>query len=126
MGRLKIVAAASSGRPLARRRQGPGARGRTLTVMSETPGSGADAGEPGGAPRARPHIEASRRVAQIMRAAEDAATELRQEAERRADARIAEASRAAELRVAAAEEEAADIIGAARQQAAALEESARA
>src|SRR4051812_25658928 len=101
MGRLKIVAAAFSGARHGHGRQGPGAHGRTLTVMSDTPGSRADAGEAGEPPRARPHIEASRRVAQIMRAAEDAAAELRQEAERRADARIAEASRAAELRVTA-------------------------
>ena len=59
---------------------------------------------------ARPHIEASRRVASIMRAAEDAANEIREEAERRADARIAEAARAADIRVAAAEEEAEELL----------------
>jgi hypothetical protein len=37
----------------------------------------------GGDARGRPHVEASRRVASIMRAAEDAAEELRAEAERR-------------------------------------------
>jgi vacuolar-type H+-ATPase subunit H len=74
--------------------------------------------------RSRPHVEASRRVAQIMRAAEDAAAELTAEAERRADARIAEAARASENRVKAAEEEAADILGEAQRQAAVLHETA--
>jgi vacuolar-type H+-ATPase subunit H len=74
--------------------------------------------------RVRPHIEASRRVASIMRAAEDAATDLRDEAERRSDARIAEASRAGENRVRAAEEEAAEILAEAQAAAAALREEA--
>ena len=78
---------------------------RRFGAMTDAP-EAADGADP---PRARPHLEASRRVAQIMRAAEDAAAELRMEAERRADARIAEASRAAENRVAAAEEEATEL-----------------
>jgi vacuolar-type H+-ATPase subunit H len=92
--------------------------------MSDEPGSSADA-TGGGSRRGRAHVEASRRVAQIMRAAEDAATQLRDEAERRADARIAEASRAAELRVDAAEEEAREILTEARRRAADLEQHAR-
>jgi cell division septum initiation protein DivIVA len=75
---------------------------------------------------ARPHVEASRRVAAIMRAAEDAATEIRAEAERRADARIAEAARAADIRVTAAEDEAEEILGEARAEAAAVTEAASA
>lgn len=72
----------------------------------------------------RPHREASRRVASILRAAEDAAAGLRDEAERRADARIAEASRAAHNRVTAAEEEAAEILAEAQAAAGALREDA--
>ena len=77
-----------------------------------------------GLDRARPHIEASRRVASIMRAAEDAATELREEAERRSDARISEAARAADIRVQAAEEEAAELLAEARATADAVSEAA--
>src|SRR3954471_11362209 len=97
-------------------------RMREHAPMTDAPGSDQPAGDPGARPR--PHIEASRRVAQIMRAAEDAAAELRDEAERRADARIAEASRAADLRVAAAEDEAAEIIAEAQRQAAVLHQTA--
>lgn len=74
--------------------------------------------------RPHPHAEASRHVAQIMRAAEEAAAELRMEAERRADARIAEATRAADMRVTAAEEEAAEILAEAQRQATVLHETA--
>ena len=42
--------------------------------MTDVPAPDEPAGEPPG--RARPHIEASRRVAQIMRAAEEAARRL--------------------------------------------------
>ena len=59
-----------------------------------------------------------------MRAAEDAATELRAEAERRADARIAEAARAYELRVQAAEDEVAELLADARATAAEVAASA--
>jgi vacuolar-type H+-ATPase subunit H len=93
---------------------------RRFAVMTDAPET-ADGAE---APRARPHLEASRRVAQIMRAAEDAAHELRMEAERRADARIAEAARGAENRVAAAEEEATEIVAAAQHKAAVLHDTA--
>src|SRR3954451_23453180 len=98
-------------------------RMREHAPMTDAPGSDQPAGDPGARPR--PHIEASRRVAQIMRAAEDAAAELRDEAERRADARIAEAARAADLRVSAAEEAAAEIIAEAQRQAAVLHETAQ-
>ena len=94
--------------------------------MSDAPGSEvpqAPEGDSGG--RARPHIEASRRVGQIMRAAEDAAAEVRAEAERRADARIAEATRAADQRVVAAEDEAQEILADAQRQAATLHETAQ-
>jgi hypothetical protein len=50
---------------------------------------------------------AASRVADIVAAAEHAATELREEAERRSADRIAEADRAAEMRVQAADDEAA-------------------
>ena len=76
--------------------------------------------------RGRPHIEASRRVASIMRAAEDAAAELRAEAERRSDARIAEAARAADNRIRAAEDEAAELLGEARAEAQRVTEAAEA
>jgi vacuolar-type H+-ATPase subunit H len=76
--------------------------------------------------RASPLLEASRRVAKIMRAAEDAAQEVTNDAERRADARIAEAARAAQNRVNAAEEEAEEILAEAKAEAARLRESAAA
>ena len=60
---------------------------------------------------------ASRQVAQIVNAAEQAAQELMEQTEERADARIAEATRAADNRVAAAEAEAGEILGEARRQA---------
>ena len=67
---------------------------------------------------------ASRQVAQIVKAAEQAAEELLQQTEARADARIAEATRAADNRVAAAESEAAEILGDARRQAQVLHTTA--
>ena len=67
---------------------------------------------------------ASRQVAQIVKAAEQAAEELMQQTEERADARIAEAARAADNRVAAAESEAAEILGDARRQAEVLHATA--
>ena len=67
---------------------------------------------------------ASRQVAQIIKAAEQAAEELTQQTEERADARIAEAARAAANRVAAAEAEAADLLGDARRQAQVLHATA--
>jgi len=91
-----------------------------MDPMSDAPGSE----PPGPPPTRRAHLEASRRVAQIMRAAEEAAAELREDAERRADARIAEAARAAQARVTAAEEEATELLEDARQQAASLRASA--
>jgi cell division septum initiation protein DivIVA len=59
----------------------------------------------------------SARVAEIIAAAEQAADELRQEAEQRLRDRIAEADRAAEQRVQAAEAEALEVLGAAQEQA---------
>jgi vacuolar-type H+-ATPase subunit H len=56
----------------------------------------------------------SDQVAAILRAAEESAEQIRQEAETRLRARIAEADRAAENRVKAAEDEAAEIIRGAR------------
>jgi vacuolar-type H+-ATPase subunit H len=77
-----------------------------------------------GPERARPHVEASRRVAAIMRAAEEAASDLRDQAERRADARIAEAARAADIRVAAAEDEASELLEEAQKEAEAVRAAA--
>src|SRR5439155_7342975 len=57
-------------------------------------------------------IVASDRIAEIVRAAEQTAEQVRAEAEHRADERIAEADRAAEYRVSAAEEEAREILAA--------------
>jgi vacuolar-type H+-ATPase subunit H len=76
--------------------------------------------------RATPLLEATRRVGNIVRAAEDSAREITEDAERRAKARIAEASRAAKNRVEAAEADATDILAEARQEAAALRASAAA
>ena len=67
---------------------------------------------------------ASRRVEAIIVAAEQAADELRTNAERRSIERIAEADRAAENRVTAAEAEAAEIVAEAQRRAAALHETA--
>lgn len=67
---------------------------------------------------------ASRQVAQIVKAAEQAAEELLHQTEERADARIAEASRAADNRVAAAESEAAEVLLDARRQAQVLHTTA--
>jgi cell division septum initiation protein DivIVA len=60
---------------------------------------------------------ASRQVSKIVKAAEQAAEELLQQTEERADARIAEAARAADNRVAAAEAEAGELVDTARRQA---------
>ena len=67
---------------------------------------------------------ASRQVAQIVNAAEQAAQELMEQTEERADARIAEAARAADNRVAAAEAEATELLGEARRQASVLHTTA--
>jgi cell division septum initiation protein DivIVA len=67
---------------------------------------------------------ATRSVAQIIAAAEQAAEELRLETEARARERIAEADRAAAARVEAAEAEAAELLADAQRQAAALHETA--
>ena len=57
------------------------------------------------------------RVESIVSAAEHAALDLREEAEKRAGERIEEADRAAEIRVSAAEEEAEELLESARAQA---------
>ena len=67
---------------------------------------------------------ATRSVAQIIAAAEQAAEELRLETEARARERIAEADRAAAARVEAAEAEAAELLADAQRQAAVLHETA--
>lgn len=67
---------------------------------------------------------ASRQVASIVKAAEQAAAELLEQTEERADARIAEATRAADNRVAAAEAEAAELLGEARRKASVLHTTA--
>ena len=60
---------------------------------------------------------AAAHVQDILVAAEEAAEQLRLQAERRMQARIAEGQRSAELRVQAAEAEALEILGAAQEQA---------
>src|SRR5437763_2803802 len=60
---------------------------------------------------------AAEQVASVLQAAEQAAAQLRLEAEERLRSRIAEGDRAAELRVSAAEEEATEILAAARDEA---------
>lgn len=60
---------------------------------------------------------ASARVAEILDAAEQAAEDLRQEAERRMRERIAEGDRAAQNRIAAAEAEALEVLAAAQEHA---------
>ena len=65
-------------------------------------------------------MDAAQQVAQIVHAAEEAADQLRAEAETRSRERIAEAQRAAGYRVQAAEEEAAEILAAAKAEAAQL------
>jgi hypothetical protein len=67
---------------------------------------------------------ASRQVESILRAAEEAAEDLRRETEARADERIAEATRAADARVEAAEGEALEILAEAQRQASILHETA--
>ena len=59
---------------------------------------------------------AAEHVASVLEAAEQAAEQLRVEAEERLRSRIEEGERAAEMRVSAAEEEAAEIVAAAREE----------
>ena len=68
----------------------------------------------------------ARSVAAIVDAAEQAATKMRAEAERRGRERIAEADRAAAMRVNAAEAEARDILGEAQRDAAQVHSEAKA
>ena len=69
--------------------------------------------------------QASVRVQGILAAAEQAAEEMRLQAERRMQARIEEGSRAAEQRVQAAEAEALEVVAAAQEEVARILEQAR-
>jgi cell division septum initiation protein DivIVA len=75
-------------------------------------------------PAGEPLARASRQVGSIVKAAEQAAEDLLQQTEERANARIAEATRAADNRVEAAEAEATDLIADARRQASVLHTTA--
>jgi cell division septum initiation protein DivIVA len=123
---LETEVVVTSVRPMAAdlARGGMLAEDSPLAAAEDSPAAGEDS--PAAGEHSAAATAAAEKVASIVEAAENAAADLRREAEDRVRARIAEADRGADNRVKAAEEEAAETLSTARKEAAKLRKDAKA